>query len=532
MSRREGDISEIQNELSLLRLLRSENIIEYYGASIAPGTTELHVIMELAAVSAADLLLTPSGDGDEHHQHDERERGLPENCVAYILRETLNALVYLHAEHHMHRDIKAANILLTFSGDVKVSDFSAAAQLSRAFDMKRHTFVGSPLWMAPEIIQQDPDIGALTSREEGHDAASSREQDPSGNEPRPSSRATASGYDESADIWSLGITAVELAQGHPPLDGVPIVRALFQIVQGEPPTFNAIETVSTELQDFVGRCLQRDPSQRPSAIDLLMHPFVSSAEKPLDFEEMILRAFAKKSETMNAIVHEAAHIPNERVASKHEGVAASSEELMRSPTDTSSANGGWDFGTTPLGAKKTESSIFERQNESRDHNSINAKGRTLSSPVCSPSKTDAETVSEGEKVIESSEALSHVVQPAFARFSEEGRLDDVKDEGRARASAKSAYSALENLETAAPGSVATILIEMVSRMQELSNDSKMSELIEAMKTRLNSHGFESPIVGSEETNQASRRDTGCTEDIGSLGNFLLRQWAERQRNLR
>lgn len=180
-----------------MKACRSSNIIEYYSAMIIPGTSRLLVAMELMALSVADLI-SPQYGGS----------ALPEPCIAYILRETLNALVYLHSEHRIHRDIKAANLLLSTDGLVKVADFGVAAQLGSIIGTKRKTFVGTPLWMAPEVIRQNPDVGAISKRRSHNDSSLESEPgSPAGDQTEPS---IADGYGEAADVWSLGITAIEV----------------------------------------------------------------------------------------------------------------------------------------------------------------------------------------------------------------------------------------------------------------------------------------------------------------------------------
>ncbi|KAJ2551280.1 kinase that interacts with cdc31p [Coemansia sp. RSA 1933] len=213
----EEDFSDMQREINLLSQLHSPHIAQYYGSFIE--SSRMWIIMDYASGGSIHKLMQ-AGPVEERY-------------IASIIYGVLLALDYLHTSGIMHRDIKAANILVTTEGIVQLCDFGVARQVMQA-SAKSYSFVGTPYWMAPEVIQK----GQV--------------------------------YDFKADIWSLGITAYEITTGVPPYADEDPKRALFLIPRKGPKQL-APEQASKEMRDFVARCLEVDFTKRPSARELLKH---------------------------------------------------------------------------------------------------------------------------------------------------------------------------------------------------------------------------------------------------------------------
>uniref|UniRef100_A0A5K3F374 non-specific serine/threonine protein kinase n=1 Tax=Mesocestoides corti TaxID=53468 RepID=A0A5K3F374_MESCO len=234
----EEDEVEILLEINTLRRLSNHrNIATYYGAFIKKATPNDHLwlVMEYCgAGSVTDLVKSTRG------------QSLKEDWIAYICREILRGLSHLHANRVIHRDIKGQNVLLTDNADVKLVDFGVSAQLDRTIG-KRNTFIGTPYWMAPEVINCEQDANCT--------------------------------YDARSDIWSLGITALEMAEGRPPLCEMHPMRALFLIMRNQPPRLKTgigARQWSPRFHDFIFKSLAKDFRKRPTTTDLLKHEFVAN----------------------------------------------------------------------------------------------------------------------------------------------------------------------------------------------------------------------------------------------------------------
>lgn len=222
----EEGYEEIRGEIEMLQQCSHPNVVRYLGSY--QGEEYLWIVMEYCGGgSVADLMNVT-------------EEPLEEYQIAYICREALKGLDYLHSIFKVHRDIKGGNILLTEQGDVKLGDFGVAAQLTRTMS-KRNTFIGTPHWMAPEVIQE-------------------------------------SRYDGKVDVWALGVSAIEMAEVLPPRSAVHPMRVLFMISIEPAPMLEDKEKWSLVFHDFVAKCLTKEPRMRPTASEMLKHKFIEKCK--------------------------------------------------------------------------------------------------------------------------------------------------------------------------------------------------------------------------------------------------------------
>ncbi|CAN6216938.1 unnamed protein product [Urochloa humidicola] len=227
-----NDLDGIRREVQTMSLIDHPNLLRAY-CSFTNGHQLWVVMPYMAAGSALHIMKTSFPEGFD------------EPVIATLLREVLKALVYLHSQGHIHRDVKAGNILIDTNGAVKLADFGVSACMFDTGNRQRarNTFVGTPCWMAPEVMQQ------------------------------------LHGYDYKADIWSFGITALELAHGHAPFSKYPPMKVLLMTLQNAPPglDYERDKRFSKSFKDLVATCLVKDPRKRPPSEKLLKHSFFKHA---------------------------------------------------------------------------------------------------------------------------------------------------------------------------------------------------------------------------------------------------------------
>ncbi|NXG75263.1 STK10 kinase, partial [Baryphthengus martii] len=247
----EDELEDYIVEIEILATCDHRHIVKLLGAFYWDG--KLWIMIEFCPGGAVDATML------------ELDRGLTEPQIQVICRQMLEALSYLHSKKIIHRDLKAGNVLLTQDGDIKLADFGVSAKNMKTLQ-KRDSFIGTPYWMAPEVVMCE------TMKD--------------------------TPYDYKADIWSLGITLIEMAQIEPPHHELNPMRVLLKIAKSDPPTLSSPSKWSLEFRDFLKKALDKNPETRPSAAQLLEHPFVSKVTSNRALRELVAEA---KAEVMEEI---------------------------------------------------------------------------------------------------------------------------------------------------------------------------------------------------------------------------------------
>lgn len=214
------------NEVVIMREYHHENVVNMYNSYLVDD--ELWVVMEFLEGGALTDIVTHTRMNEEQ--------------ISAVCVSVLRALAYLHGQGVIHRDIKSDSILLTADGRIKLSDFGFCAQVSKEVT-RRKSLVGTPYWMAPEVISRLP-------------------------------------YGPEVDIWSLGVMVMEMVDGEPPYFNEPPLQAMRRIRDNIPPKIKNSQGTTVQLRSFLDRMLVRDPTQRASAVELLGHPFLQNAGPP------------------------------------------------------------------------------------------------------------------------------------------------------------------------------------------------------------------------------------------------------------
>lgn len=309
----EEELEDYMVEIDILASCDHPNIVKLLDAFYYENN--LWILIEFCAGGAVDAVML------------ELERPLTEPQIKVVCRQTLEALNYLHENKIIHRDLKAGNILFTLDGDIKLADFGVSAKNTRTIQ-RRDSFIGTPYWMAPEVVMCE------TSKD------------------RP--------YDYKADIWSLGITLIEMAQIEPPHHELNPMRVLLKIAKSDPPTLAQPSKWSSDFKDFLKKCLEKNVDARWSATQLLQHPFVTvTSNKPI--RELIAEAKAEVTEEVEDGKDEDEEEETENSLLPAEKRASSDLSIASSEEDKLSQN----------------ASVLESLSEKTESNAIEDKARTM-----------------------------------------------------------------------------------------------------------------------------------------------------------
>lgn len=284
----EEELEDYMVEIDILASCDHPNIVKLLDAFYYENN--LWILIEFCAGGAVDAVML------------ELERPLTESQIQVVCKQTLEALNYLHDNKIIHRDLKAGNILFTLDGDIKLADFGVSAKNTRTIQ-RRDSFIGTPYWMAPEVVMCE------TSKD------------------RP--------YDYKADVWSLGITLIEMAEIEPPHHELNPMRVLLKIAKSEPPTLAQPSKWSSNFKDFLKKCLEKNVDSRWTTSQLLQHPFVTvDTNKPI--RELIAEAKAEvteevedgKEEEEDEETENSLPIPASKRASSDLSIASSEEDKL------------------------------------------------------------------------------------------------------------------------------------------------------------------------------------------------------------
>ena len=487
----EDEVEDIQREISYLMQCSSPFVTKYLGCWLDPGSTRLAIAMEyMAGGSVADLISDAFGGP------------LPESACAVVCRDLLYALDYLHGEGKIHRDVKCANVLLTAAGEIRLADFGVAGTLPQTLGgNKRRTFTGTPFWMAPEVIQ-------------------AHESD---------------GYNSKCDIWSLGITAMEAANGTPPYSDLHPMRVLFFIPKNPPPRLEGA-SFSASFKEFCAACLQKDPDRRPRAAQLVNHRFIADAPERCD--ELVDRVTRRmRGETASTSANDS---PSN----------ANAEDTRATIQNHKASAPSWDFGDGTLkrfnkpGAGPPMMTDEDKRRDAVDDDSDEEDADYDSTVKTRLDGEETKVVGEGTKfvavepprreeppprvtpdsniaaVAKSTPAIASVLSPA-ASLAASGRG------GSVGAAAAAVTAALAKLELEASGSTAAMLVGILERLSGPVADTDPDLRTAAARARLLFGGSEREAGGHASTEPAVREPEVVPQN--ALADFLLARW---QRDLK
>lgn len=372
----EDELEDYMVEIDILASCDHQNIVKLLDAFYFEG--KLWILIEFCGGGAVDAIML------------ELERPLTEPQIRVVCKQVLEALLYLHDNKVIHRDLKAGNILVTLDGDVKLADFGVSAKNTKTLQ-RRDSFIGTPYWMAPEVVMCE------TFKD------------------RP--------YDYKADIWSLGVTLIELAQIEPPNHEMNPMRVLLKIAKADPPTLQQPSKWSSQFNDFLKHSLDKNIDNRWNTAQLLQHPFVSSVTDSKPLRELIAEAKAEVTEEIEEVKEEEEEedhegnllLPGHKRAPSDASVGSSEDEkLPQSPSILESVPEKTEEIATPklpvdrviTGKTSEEETVKVAENHVQDTTApeneeqavkVSPKESKIGEPEVVPPETPVDTVAQAEE---------------------------------------------------------------------------------------------------------------------------------------
>ncbi|XP_024008363.1 serine/threonine-protein kinase OSR1 [Eutrema salsugineum] len=427
-----NDMETIRKEVHIMSLIDHPNLLKAHCSFI--DRNSLWIVMPYM-----------SGGSCFHLMKSVYPEGLEQPIIATLLREVLKALVYLHRQGHIHRDVKAGNILVHSKGVVKLGDFGVSACMFDSGDRMRtrNTFVGTPCWMAPEVMQQ------------------------------------VDGYDFKADIWSFGITALELAHGHAPFSKYPPMKVLLMTLQHAPPRldYDRDKKFSKSFRELIAACLVKDPKKRPTSAKLLKHPFFKHARSTDYLSRKILHGLSPLGERFKKL--------KETEAELFKGINGDKEQL--SQHEYMRGISAWNFDLEDL---RKEASLVSKN---PDDEMCSSETRELNgnqdmpkrNPMVQRSKTmslEMFKVSDKDTMSRSNSLTTGAILPSFHRKFLPAigyQVGILSDESNARRPSKGAAEtlALEETDQVEPlaDTKQTLTVEEPDQVEPLADTKQMGK---------------------------------------------------------
>ncbi|CAB1454392.1 unnamed protein product [Pleuronectes platessa] len=484
----EDELEDYMVEIEILASCDHHHIVKLLDAFYFES--KLWILIEFCAGGAVDAIML------------ELERPLTEPQIRVVCRQTLEALVYLHENKVIHRDLKAGNILLSLDGEVKLADFGVSAKNTKTLQ-RRDSFIGTPYWMAPEVVMCE------TSKD------------------RP--------YDYKADIWSLGVTLIELAQIEPPNHEMNPMRVLLKIAKADPPTLMHPSRWSSQFNDFLRKALDKNVDNRPGPIQLLQHPFVSSVTNCKPLRELIAEAKAEVTEEIEDSKEEEEEdetdtpqaVPGHKRAPSDVSVASSEDDkapqtpsTLESVTEKTEVEPAADRTSDKLSDEGLGTSEVDKTEEEKLNEVSDASNEDLASPTVEPTKdVVSQDLTEDKPVDEQCEVIPE--EPVVAEPEENLDSLDLYTDGQTTEQEEKETQEEKAKDEPTRQTEEEIKPEDVKQQEEKEKQEAESETDSETKTEQGSPAVIKPDVEKDsDSGSSSTADTNSLDLNLSISSFL------------